>query len=125
MNLSPRYDISINACSVDNVGDVDYYVDGVSYDSCGIRSPGIGYVDGAYRVGSDGDCVNSGSDGIMNDSYGIAFFTKKKITFALRTSTATIMCILWTRLKVDTLIFIILQMAFLKFPTGGALRVFM
>ena len=33
-------------------------------------SPGIGYVDGAYRVGSDGDCVNSGSDGIMHDSYG-------------------------------------------------------
>ena len=32
---SPRYDISINACSVDNVGDVDYYIDGVSYDSCG------------------------------------------------------------------------------------------
>lgn len=35
MNLSPRYDISINACSVDNVGDVDYYIDGVSYDSYG------------------------------------------------------------------------------------------
>lgn len=33
---SPRYDISINACSVDDVGDVDYYIDGVSYDSCGL-----------------------------------------------------------------------------------------
>ena len=32
---SPRYDISINACSVDDVGDVDYYIDGVSYDSYG------------------------------------------------------------------------------------------
>ena len=77
---SPRYDILINACSVDNVGDVDYYIDGVSYDSCG-RSPGIGYVDGAYRVGSDGDCVNSGSDGIMHDSYGIAFTPIKFLTF--------------------------------------------
>ena len=40
-------------------------------------SPGIGYVDGAYRVGSDGDCVNSGSDGIMHDSYGISFIPRK------------------------------------------------
>ena len=39
---------------------------------------------------------------------------------ALRTSTVTNMCILWTRLKVDTLIFIILQMAFLQFPTDVA-----
>ena len=85
---SPRYDILINACSVDNVGDVDYYIDGVSYDSCG-RSPGIGYVDGAYRVGSDGDCVNSGSDGIMHDSYGIAFTPIKFLTFALQTSATT------------------------------------
>lgn len=59
-------------------------------------SPGIGYVDGAYRVGSDGDCVNSGSDGIMHDSYGIASTPRKNSSFALRTSTATTMCILLT-----------------------------
>ena len=97
---SPRYDISINACSVDNVGDVDYYIDGVSYDSCGC-SPGIGYVDGAYRVGSDGDCVNSGSDGIMHNSYGISL-RQEKISTALRTSTATTVRASFIRMVMST-----------------------
>lgn len=63
-------------------------------------SPGIGYVDGAYRVGSDGDCVNSGSDGIMHDSYGIAFAPIKFLTFALRTAAtaATVMRTSLTRM---------------------------
>lgn len=73
-----------------------------------IRSPFLSY-GLAYNVISDGTVDHDNSWGVMG-SYGL--------TFALRTSTATTMCILLTRLKVDMLIFILLQMAFLQFPTG-------
>ena len=97
----------------------DYFgVDG----SCGRSSPGRNhdYVDDAYYTYSDGDIKDDGivgiSFGALPSSYGIAFYTKKFLTFALRTSaSAAAVSTAFIRMVMSTV-------GMSRIPTGGALR---